>query len=100
MNWQATSPCSKQPRGGPGRSSLTPVLWWSRWLLAGSSSDVRRYDAFTLNRESPGIDYRGVDPRASRSCPVLRTWVSPDTIGPRSALLSRHEDVASGVSHH
>jgi len=39
---------------------------WSRWLLAGLSSDVRKYDASTLNRESRGINYRGVDPRASR----------------------------------
>src|SRR6202140_5444892 len=44
MSWQATSPCSKQRQAGTGRSSLTPVLLWPRWLLAGWSSDVRRYD--------------------------------------------------------
>src|ERR1700674_5614848 len=61
MNWQATSPCSMQRRGGPGRSSLTPVLWVSRWLLAGSSSDVRRYDStpFLKPRNDYEIEHQG-----------------------------------------
>src|ERR1700687_2042156 len=39
----------------------------SRWPMADLSSDFRKYYAFTLNRESPGINYSDVDPRASRA---------------------------------
>src|ERR1700680_1223273 len=67
MNWQAISPCSKQRRGGVGRSSLTPVLWWSRWLLAGSSSAVRRYDALLLERPFPSIGTRSTRWRRTRA---------------------------------